>query len=178
MSSMHDERLSETLRLYRDALREERPSLQLDARIEAAITRHVPQRAHSPHSRWRLAAWSAAAASLAAIAAGVLALRPWSDATIEDVPRAPVSAPRSAATAPVVTAPVVNASATDDLPWYAADLSPWPVDAAIVRVRGSLATDAAHVRGSAPRLQYWVDVRLASDGSMRIVGIEPIYEDF
>jgi len=178
MNSTHDERLSEALRLYRDTLREERPSPQLDTRIEAAITQHVSRRAPSRRapSRWRVAAWSAAA-SLAAIAAGVLALRPWSAATIEEISSEPASVPTAAAGTPVVNDPVVNAAAVD-MPWHAADLSPWPVDAAIVRVRGSLATDSARMSGNVPRRQYWVDVRLTSDGSMRIVGVEPIYEDF
>lgn len=42
-----------------------------------------------------------------------------------------------------------------------------PVEASVVRVRGRLATQPAE-------RQYWLDVRLGSDGSMRIVRVIPV----
>ena len=89
-------------------------------------------------------AWPAVAA-----AAGVAAL-----VLIAFALRSP-DAPMQAASAPPATA------------GSALPASYWLVEPSVVRVRGRLATQPTE-------RQYWLDVRLASDGSMRIVRVIPV----
>ncbi len=169
MSLDQDEYLAAALRDYRRALREVHPSPDLDARIESAIAQRVQRQAWS-RRRWRLAVWSAAAAAgIAAVAVTtiIMLMRPWSDAP-------------TAESADVQQLTYVSAAEIADvaeLPWYALDAPPWPVDTAIVRMRGSLATEAVYRPDGMRTRQFWVDVRLSSDGSARILRVVPIDEE-
>jgi hypothetical protein len=131
---------------YRSHLRSLKPSQALDQRIATSIAREASRRARSPWL-WTLAASAAGVASVLGIS---LALRS------SDVP--PASNMPAAASEP--SAALSPADGT--LP-----VSYWPVEASVVRVRGRLATQPAE-------RQYWLDVRLARDGSMRIVRVIPV----
>jgi hypothetical protein len=128
---------------YRAQLRSLKPSQALDRRIAESIARETSRRTRST---W---AWPAAAA-----AASITALL-----GIAFVLRSP-DAPMQAASAPSATElPAPRAVDDGTLP-----VSYWPVEPSVVRVRGRLATQPTE-------RQYWLDVRLASDGSMRIVRV-------
>jgi hypothetical protein len=133
---------------YRRMLRRLDTSPALDQRMMAAIAGHVSER---PQKRWLWPAAFAAAASVAVVAITLLLARTGAP---------PVGIEEATAVQPPLRSPSVP-------DWRTAQLSPWPVDAAVVRVRGTLATQPAE-------LQYWIDLRLASDGSMRIVRVIPV----
>jgi hypothetical protein len=131
---------------YRAHLRSLKPSRALDQRIAESIARETSRR---NRPRW---AWPAVAA-----AAGVAAL-----VLIAFALRSP-DAPMQAASAPPSSKlPAPRAVAGSELP-----VSYWLVEPSVVRVRGWLATQPTE-------RQYWLDVRLASDGSMRIVRVIPV----
>jgi hypothetical protein len=71
-------------------------------------------------------------------------------------------------------APVGAAAARNDtgdrLAIPSGQYSLWPTEAAVFRVKASLGSAAQSVPGER---QYWVDVRVANDGSMRIVRVLP-----
>jgi hypothetical protein len=133
---------------YRRMLRGLDMSPALDQRMTAAIANHVSQR---PQQRWLWPAAFTAAAATAAVAITLLLVR--------------TGAPPSDVEKVAAATPTLRSPSPPD--WRTAPLSPWPVDAAVVRVRGTLSTQPAE-------LQYWLDLRLASDGSMRIVRVIPV----
>lgn len=59
-------------------------------------------------------------------------------------------------------------AAGDQIALPSSQYSLWPTQGAVFRVRASLDTAPA-----AGERQYWVDVRVANDGSMRIVRVIP-----
>ena len=57
----------------------------------------------------------------------------------------------------------------------AGQVSQWPAEAAIFRVRASFASTSGFVSPGEQdgERQYWVDVRIANDGTMRIMQVLP-----
>jgi hypothetical protein len=137
------EKLERALEAYAAALDEVRPSPQLEARMQAAIEQTLARRRAPLHLR----RWGRAiAASIVLTVAAVLTAR--------------VLQPRSASEQPEATAqsqPVAEAMRV--FPMGAVSL--WPTQGTVFRVRSSL-------HGTGTHQQYWVDVRMANDGSMRI----------
>jgi hypothetical protein len=54
-------------------------------------------------------------------------------------------------------------------------VSQWPTEAAIFRVRASFASTSGFILPGEQEgeRQYWVDVRIANDGTMRIMQVLP-----
>jgi hypothetical protein len=106
-----------------------------------------------------------AAASIAVVAGGIALL------ISQDAKRdAGESAVPMVAAAPRATeAPISRMS-----PLAAGQMSLYPAESAIFRVKASFASAVRPETGEvAGERQYWVDVRIASDGTMRIVQVLP-----
>ena len=163
---------------YGAHLRRNRPSAQLDERIAQAIERHDQRHGRAD---WRKINPRRIGPALAAGCAAILTagLILWLGGSVQrEAPPAEV-----ADLSP--TNPLVNDAGQDVQPYAAPDAfavvptgqySLWPTDAAVFRVRANLDTLRA-VSAALPaedERQYWVDVRVANDGSMRIVRIVPV----
>jgi hypothetical protein len=174
---------------YGATLRKVRPSLQLDTRLDAAISewsdavRAETQQRRPGRAR---ALGPAIAAGTAAIAMAGLAL--WvgrgvsvdSEHTVVDQKSAnglllnplPTVKPTNEQQAMVV--PDRRDGAFAVVP--AGPYSLYPTDAAVFRVRTRLDAETPRLSaasGTSGEQQFWVDVRVANDGSMRIVQIVP-----
>jgi hypothetical protein len=164
MSDTIDSTLQPELQAYANALRQLRPSERLDARIEAALDAWAP--AAAVRASWRNPlAWIAVAASLAIVGAGIALLRLRSGMELRAVGTASAVRPRLHANADGAVAP---------LP--VGPVSLWPAEAAIFRVRAGLDPAGMVIPPDHARpgeRQYWVDVRVANDGTMRIVHVFP-----
>ncbi|HEU4530341.1 MAG TPA: hypothetical protein VFR59_04115 [Steroidobacteraceae bacterium] len=165
---------------YGAHLRRSRPSAQLDERIALAIERNHKER----HDRaWRKINPRRIGPALAAGCAAVLTagLILWLGGSVQR------EAPPAEVADVLPTNPLANDAGHDMQPYAAPDAftvvptgqySLWPTDAAVFRVRANLDTLRA-VSAALPaedERQYWVDVRVANDGSMRIVRIVPVNE--
>ncbi|HEY8510279.1 MAG TPA: hypothetical protein VIL32_18125 [Steroidobacteraceae bacterium] len=156
------------LAAYAEALRDVRPSAQLDERIEAAIREASTKRV----SRWRrrgtMVGFSIAA-SVAAFAMGLMLLT----RSGPGVQTADTAEPTEADLAELLLPESDPFAVISPAPY-----SLWPNEAEVFRVRASLgALGAALESEEAEReRQFWVDVRIANDGSMRIVRIVPADE--
>ncbi len=173
---------------YGASLRRRRPSARLDARIAEAIARHRSER-HALGGWRKINARRIGPALAAGCAAIVMAASMlWlgrsvqREAAPEEVAGALestelASAPQAYGVEP--SAPAAEPAVTDDdalavVP--TGQYSLWPTDAAVFRVRTDLNTLRA-VSAALPaggERQYWVDVRVANDGSMRIVRVVPV----
>jgi hypothetical protein len=150
---------------YAESLRAEAPSAELDARMEASIAQWASE--HRRHSFLRRPlAWVVAAASIAAIAGGIalLAIEEADDPTpaVASEPRSPLPE-LSARTA---VSPLATGS----------QVSLFPADGAVFRVKANLASAMMPTSAGQPangERQYWVDVRIANDGTMRIMQVLP-----
>jgi hypothetical protein len=153
--------LSEALRGYREELARIRPSAQLDARIAEALIAHA-QEAPRPAPKRRFAALEIAAMLAIVVIVGLgfyLQLRKGIDTE--------------------------NASELTVAPYQQSVVPPaqvyqWPVAATVFRVRASLGASGmmpAAVSGP-PVRHFWVDVGVASDGSLRIMQVIPADGDF
>lgn len=171
---------------YAQALRELEPSAALDDRMGTAIAAWGEQRAGQRLLR-RPLPWLVAAASVAVIIGGIALLlsrdgqRP-SDAADLRLATVPVAAPRPSdltyAIAPATSANATGAAytgATRMSPLAAGQVSLYPAESAIFRVKASFASAVSFPQqGEAQgERQYWVDVRIANDGTMRIVQVIP-----
>lgn len=153
---LRDPALGRALGAYSRSLRQAQPSAALDARLAASIQEHAGVRPVRPLWR-RPLPWVVAVASVAVIATGVALLL---------VRAAP---PESAPSAQAVDQPASNDTG-DRLAIQSNQYSLWPTEAAVFRVKASLGGAAISAPGER---QYWVDVRVANDGSMRIVRVLP-----
>jgi hypothetical protein len=161
------------LNAYADALRAARPSPALDARI-AALIRDSSRRPESSGARFRrLTAGVAAAAVL--IAAFVL----WS--VRSERGEEPINERHNARLSVVepLREHVDSAQLQDAHAAFSVlptgQYSLWPTEASLLRVRarlGATATLAPDGEVTDER-RFWVDVRIANDGSMRIVRVVP-----
>jgi hypothetical protein len=147
---------------YAQALRSLQPSAELDRRVDAAIDAWAAR--SGSRSLWkRPLAWVAAAASIAVISGGVALLVTRDRAGTEGL-----SAAASRLPGLQIERMGVPALA-------AGQVSQWPAEAAIFRVKASFVPTAGFAPPSDPagERQYWVDVRIANDGTMRIMQVVP-----
>jgi hypothetical protein len=154
-----DSALGRALGAYSRSLRQVRPSAALDARLAASIREHAGVRPVRPLWR-RPLPWVVAAASVAVIATGIALL------LVRTTP------PENPSFAQAIDEPIAPArnDAGDRRVIPSGQYSLWPTEAAVFRVKASLGGAAESVPGER---QYWVDVRVANDGSMRIVRVLP-----
>jgi hypothetical protein len=148
-TSHSQERLTRALETYAHALDELSPSPQLQARMQAAIERelaHPPQQTRVRRWRWALAA---SIVLVGTSLLGVQLLR--SPAELLEQRELQVAARSQPAPSP-----------PSDLVLPTGVVSLWPTQGTVFRVRST-------VNGLlGAEQQYWIDVRMANDGSMRI----------
>jgi hypothetical protein len=161
---MEDRAVVGALDEYAESLRNERPSANLDARMEAAIDSWAAE--HRSRSVWRRPLpWIVAAASVAAITGGIalLAAGQKQNGTDSEALSASTSLP------PLSVDTAVSPLSTGG------QVSLFPADGAVFRVKASLASAVLETSGEQidGERQYWVDVRIANDGTMRIMQVLP-----
>jgi hypothetical protein len=170
---LHDEMDREVIRRlddYAESLRAEAPSAELDARMEATIAQWAAEQRKRSLLR-RPLAWVVAAASLAVIAGGIALL------AIDESGDSP-SAPDALAGASTTTSPLPELSARTAVSPLAtgSQVSLFPAEGAVFRVKANLASAMIPTSAGQPangERQYWVDVRIANDGTMRIMQVLP-----
>jgi hypothetical protein len=148
--------VSEAIGAYGHALLREQPSAALDDRIAGAIERWAtPDRKRRAQSVFETRLFAVAAALAVVLIGGAYAL-------LVTEPRRPVSQ---------VAATQTAASATQE---YSPEVI--PVQEVVLRVPTTLsgATAVPAVATTTDELRFWVDVRIASDGSMRVVRVVPV----
>ena len=154
--------ITDELDRYAHALRGVQPSAELDRRIDDVIETWAAKK--GSRSIWkRPLAWVAAAASIAVISGGVALLAMRDRSGTEGLSAA-------AARLPGLQIERMGVPAL-----AAGQVSQWPVDAAIFRVKASFVSTAGFVPAGEQdgERQYWVDVRIANDGTMRIMQVVP-----
>jgi hypothetical protein len=147
---------------YSQALRMMQPSAELDRRVGDAIETWAAKK--GSRSLWkRPLAWVAVAASIAVISGGVALLAMRDPGGTEGLSAA-------AARLPGLQIERMGVPAL-----AAGQVSQWPVEAAIFRVKASFVSTAGFVPAGDQdgERQYWVDVRIANDGTMRIMQVVP-----
>jgi hypothetical protein len=170
--ALNDQRDREVIRRldeYAENLRAERPSAELDARMEVAIAEWATE--HRKHGLLRRPlAWVVAAASVAVIAGGIalLAIDESGDSAGGPDALADVSttSPLPELSARTAVSPLATGS----------QVSLFPADGAVFRVKANLASAVMPTSTGQPangERQYWVDVRIANDGTMRIMQVLP-----
>ncbi|HVY82950.1 MAG TPA: hypothetical protein VG994_18330 [Steroidobacteraceae bacterium] len=154
--------LARELDRYSYALRSLQPSAELDRRVEDAIQAWAGTKGSRAFWR-RPLAWVAAVASIVAISLGVALL-----AMRDRGPAQGLSA--AAARMPGLQLERVGVPAL-----AAGQVSQWPVEAAIFRVKASFVPTGGFLPAGEHdgERQYWVDVRIANDGTMRIMQVVP-----
>lgn len=187
---------------YAESLRAEAPSAALDARMEAAITEWAGEHRKQGLLR-RPMAWVVAAASIAVVAAGIALLvieeRPGSaqvaDATANNVGASSGWASDVAASERSSDLRASDLSASERATYQARSAAPelsartavsplatgsqvslFPAEGAVFRVKANLAAAMMPTSAGQPangERQYWVDVRIANDGTMRIMQVLP-----
>ena len=171
MSPVINERLErEVIRQlddYAENLRAKVPSADLDARMEATIAQWASERRVHGILR-RPLVWVAAAACAAVVAGGIALLAIGErgdepDAT--DALAVAPSAPLPELSARTAVSPLATGS----------QVSLFPAEGAVFRVKASLASAVVPTSGQMANgeRQYWVDVRIANDGTMRIMQVLP-----
>jgi hypothetical protein len=159
--------LTRELHNYAAALRSVEPSQALDLRMNDAIEAWAARNRSRPTWK-RPLAWIAVAASVAVISTGVALLSSRERTHSEGL---------SAAAAAEL--PGVQFQRTGVPALAVGQVSQWPAEAAIFRVRASFASAPGFVPPGAPQQgerQYWVDVRIANDGTMRIMQVLPAHQ--
>ncbi len=154
---------------YAEALRGIQPSTHLDTRLETAIHKWTAVR--SVRRSWRRPLpWAIAAASVAVLVGGLALLRARPGAERDDV---------AVVATPIEQLARVTGGGETRAALATGQLSLWPTEAAVFRVRASLGASAAalHPGGITGERHFWVDVRIANDGSMRIVRVVPVNGD-
>lgn len=151
---------------YSQALRALQPSDALDARMRGAIDSWASQNAS--RRLWRRpVVWVAAAASIAVISGGIALLALRGDGGPEGLSAAAAQLPGLQIERMGVPGLAVG------------QVSQWPAEAAIFRVKASFVSTSGFVPPGEPpgeqagERQYWVDVRIANDGTMRIMQVLP-----
>jgi hypothetical protein len=165
---------------YAHALRSLAPSAALDARMGTAIAAWAEQSA--ARALWRRPLpWVVAAASVAVVAGGIALLMSrdaprGSDPMSPQLVSVPTDAPGPSGFTRVSSLPRVAEPNYARLSQLAAgQVSLYPAESAIFRVKASFASAVSvpHSDGPQGERQYWVDVRIANDGTMRIVQVIP-----
>jgi hypothetical protein len=154
--------LTRELDQYAEALRFQQPSSDLDARMSEAIETWASQNGTRPLWR-RPVAWAALAASVAVISSGIALLAMRERSGLERLSAAAVGLPG------------LRFEQTGVPALAAGQVSQWPADAAIFRVQASFASTSGFIPPGEQdgERQYWVDVRIANDGTMRIMQVLP-----
>lgn len=149
--------LTEAIGAYASALRREQPSAALEGRIAGSIERWAaPDRKRRAQSVFETRLFAIAAALALALIGGAYALL--------------VAAPDRPAPQAAADAALSGASAV-----YPSDVV--PLQEVVLRVPTTLsggATAVPAVATTTDELRFWVDVRIASDGSMRVVRVVPV----
>jgi hypothetical protein len=166
MIDTHDRRVTRALDDYSENLRAERLSATLDARMEDSIVSWAEEHRSQSVLR-RPALWLVTAASIAAIAGGIALLAAGQRENGDYGPDALTASASELAPLPAGTA--VSPYATGG------QVSLFPAEGAVFRVRANLTNAALRTSGQAAdgERQYWVDVRIANDGTMRIMQVLP-----
>jgi len=177
MSPVHNDDRTVIRRLddYAESLRAEAPSAELDARMEATISQWASEHRRQGLLR-RPLAWVVTAASIAVIAGGIalLAIEEEGDPQVAAAPAGDASGdlarqsrtPTAELSARAAVSPLATGS----------QVSLFPADGAVFRVKANLAAAMMPTSASQPangERQYWVDVRIANDGTMRIMQVLP-----
>ncbi len=152
---MHAE-LTEAMSAYARALRREQPTAALDERIAGSIERWAaPNRKRRAQSVFETRLFAIAAALAAILIGGAYALL----VAAPERPAPQVAANETASHFPMAYPPEVI-----------------PVQEVVLRVPTTLsgATAVPAVATTTDELRFWVDVRIASDGSMRVVRVVPV----
>ena len=146
--------LTEAVGAYTRALQREQPSAALDQRIAGSIERWAaPDRRRRAQSVFETRLFAIAAALALLLIGGAYALL---------------------VVAPDRPAPQVTAYETVSSPSVAYPPDVFPLQEVVLRVPTTLssgATAAPAVATTTDELRFWVDVRIASDGSMRVVRV-------
>lgn len=161
-----DRSLTSLLDEYAENLRAGRASAELDSRMEQSIAAWAEEhRSRDPFRRPWL--WVAAAASIAVITGGIALL------ALGQRGEDPQSAPSFASSNqqfPVVPA---SAAAVSTLA-NGGQVSLYPAEGAVFRVKANLTSATMRTSGQEEgERQYWVDVRISNDGTMRIMQVLP-----
>ncbi|MEJ0039370.1 MAG: hypothetical protein WDO68_25510 [Gammaproteobacteria bacterium] len=152
---------------YAESLRAQIPSAELDARMEATIAQWAGE--HRAHGFLRRPlAWVVAAASIAVIAGGVTLLAIGEQG-------GDTGAQRALAVAPTSPLPELSARTAVSPLATGSQVSLFPAEGAVFRVKANLASAVMPTsgKGANGERQYWVDVRIANDGTMRIMQVLP-----
>jgi hypothetical protein len=159
---VRDRAVTEALDEYAESLRAERPSAELDTRLEAAIGSWAAY--HRSHSMWRRPLpWIVAAASIAVISGGIALLV---------LGQRIAGMEHDGGGASETQFPALVASSTVSPLSTGGQVSLFPAEGAVFRVRANLASAVMPDDDNGER-QYWVDVRIANDGTMRIMQVLP-----
>ncbi len=147
---------------YSQALRSLQPSTELDRRV-AEVIETWAARNGTPRLWKRPLTWVAAAASIAVISGGVALLAMRDRAGTEGV------------SAAVARLPGLQIERMGVPALAASQVSQWPAEAAIFRVKASFLPTSGFIPPGEQdgERQYWVDVRIANDGTMRIMQVLP-----
>lgn len=155
MNDPMEDTLAHAFDAYARELDQLQPSVQLDARMQAAISSELSRAPRMLQRRWP--AWGLAASM--ALLAGITSLALARYAQIRGI--APTVAQPAEQAAPQQPAAYAAAARDATMVLPAGAVSLWPTEATVFRVRSRLGTASAEQ-------QYWIDVRIANDGSMRI----------
>jgi hypothetical protein len=152
---------------YAESLRTEMPSAALDARMEASIAQWASEQRvrgilHRP------LAWVVAAACVAVVSGGIALLAFGDrndDADVAEALTVPPTTPLPELSPRTAVSPLTTGS----------QVSLFPADGAVFRVKANLASAVIPTSGQMTKgeRQYWVDVRIANDGTMRIMQVLP-----
>jgi len=163
-----DRSLTRLLDDYAENLRAERLSAALDSRMEQSIAAWAEEhRSHDPLRRPWL--WVAAAASIAVITGGIALL------ALGQRAAQPESSTYAASDQQFPVVPVTAAVSTLA---NGGQVSLYPAEGAVFRVKANLAsatlrTGQENTGDEEGERQYWVDVRISNDGTMRIMQVLP-----
>jgi hypothetical protein len=161
-NELQDRAVTKALDEYSEALRSKRLSAELEARIEAAIGSWAAE--HRSRSMWRRPLpWVVAAASVAVITGGIALL-------VLGQRIAGMEAQGGGASETSIP-DLAAGSAVSPLS-TGGQVSLFPAEGAVFRVRANLTSAVIPDENDGER-QYWVDVRIANDGTMRIMQVLP-----
>jgi hypothetical protein len=174
MNDLNERAVTRALDPYSQALHGMRPSSGLDARVDAAIKAWSDESAARRFLR-RPLPWAVAVASIAIITGGIALL------VARDGKELHGAEVLSAGTDPAQlhgagVQPALQLRGTGVSALAAGQVSLWPAESAIFRVKASLASTGSAVPpggNTEGERQYWVDVRIANDGTMRIMQVIP-----
>jgi hypothetical protein len=178
MSESTERAVARALDSYAQALRELERSAPLDERVGTAIRAWAEQSAGRRLLR-RPLPWVIAAASVAVVAGGIALLMSRDGSAgprLATVPTQPTDLPYIVTPASTEGTTYQGATVARMSPLAAGQVSLYPAESAIFRVKASFASAVSIPQSGETaqgERQYWVDVRIANDGTMRIVQVIP-----